>query len=121
MASPINLISIAEDMIAQSHGLKYLHHLPENTGMLFKFQSPRILSFWMQDTYIPLDIAFIDHEGTIVKTERMVPLSLRSVTSGRPCVMALEVPAGTFEGIGGGAVGKKITVDRENKRVTIND
>lgn len=120
MPKSINLLSIAENSIDQAYGLKYIRHLPESCGMLFKFQSPRILSFWMESTYIPLDIAFIDHEGTIVKTERMVPLSTRSVTSGRPCVMALEVPAGTFDLLGG-EIGKKIVVDAEKKTVTIND
>ena len=120
MSDPIHLIGIADNSIDQAHGLKFIHALPEMTGMLFKFQSPKVLSFWMQDTYLPLDIAFIDHENNIVKTERMVPLSLRSVTSGRPCVMALEVPAGTLEKAGG-IVGKKVTVDWETKKVTFND
>ena len=118
MAKKIALISIADNIIDQSHGLKYVEHLADSTGMLFKYQSPKVLSFWMQDTWIPLDIAFIDNDNIIVKTERMVPLSLRSVTSGRPCVMALEVPAGTLEA---SHVGKKIVVDWENKQVTIND
>jgi len=119
MPKKINLISIADNSITQAHGLKYVSHMHENTGMLFKFQSPRVLSFWMQDTWIPLDIAFIDKDDLIVKTERMIPLSLRSVTSGRPCVMALEVPAGTFKEQD--VVGKKIKVDWENKQVTIDD
>jgi len=120
MPNPINLISVADNIIDQAHGLKHIYTLPEFTGMLFKYQSPKVLSFWMQDTYVPLDIAFIDHHNMIVKTERMVPLSLRSVTSGRPCVMALEVPAGTLEKAGG-CVGKKVTVDYENNRVTFDD
>lgn len=120
MPNPINLISVADNAIDQAHGLKHIHTLPEMTGMLFKFQSPKVLSFWMQETYLPLDIAFIDHENTIVKTERMIPLSLRSVTSGRPCLMALEVPAGTLEKAGC-IVGKKISVDYENNRVTFDD
>jgi hypothetical protein len=112
----ISLISIAEDLIEQQAGLKYVKQLAAETGMLFKYQSPRILSFWMESTYIPLEIAFIDHQNTIVKTERMIPLSLRSVTSGRPCVMALEVPFGTFDA---DTVGKKVVIDVKNKRVEI--
>lgn len=118
MPKKINLISIADNSIDQANGLKFYRRLPENTGMLFKFQSPKVLSFWMQDTFIPLDIAFIDNSNIIVKTERMIPLSLRSVTSGRPCVMALEVPAGTLFA---DVVGKKICIDTENKQVTIDD
>ena len=120
MPKTINLISIAENAIEQERGLKHVHYLPSDVGMLFKFQSPKILSFWMSETPLCLEIGFIDHEGTIVKTERMIPLSTRSVTSGRPCVMDLEVPAGTFENMGG-VVGRKIVVDAENKTVTIND
>jgi uncharacterized membrane protein (UPF0127 family) len=116
----IKLISIADNDISRSQGLKYMRRLEANHGMLFKFQSPRILSFWMQDTYIPLDIAFIDSEGLIVKTERMVPLSLRSVSSGSPCVMALEVPAGTLEKLGA-TVGRKVKIDIDNKLVTLDD
>lgn len=120
MAKTINLISVADNAIDQAHGLKHIYQLPEMTGMLFKFQTPKVLSFWMQDTYLPLDIAFIDHQNLVVKTERMVPLSLRSVTSGRPCVMALEVPAGTLEKAGG-CVGKKIAIDFENNQVSFDD
>jgi hypothetical protein len=86
--------------------------------MLFKFQNSRVLSFWGKNTYVSLDIAFIDKDDIIVKTERMIPLSLRSITSGSPCVMALEVPGGTFSKT---VVGKKIVVDWKNKQVTIDD
>lgn len=113
----IRLLAIAETPHDQAMGLKHIRELAEDSGMLFKFQHPRVLSFWMAETYLPLDIAFIDGDGMIVKTERMVPLSLRSVTSGRPCVMALEVPAGTLEKIGA-TVGKKVIVDVKGNRVT---
>ena len=112
----IKLMAIAENEIEQSHGLKFVTHLPVGEGMLFKFQSPRVLSFWMEQTYIPLDIAFIDHNNLVVKTDRMVPLSLRSVSSGRPCVMALEVAAGMLEKFGG-KIGSKAIIDMEKKTV----
>jgi len=51
----------------------------------------------MRDTIVPLDIAFIDHENMIVKTERMVPFSLRSVSSGRHASWPWKFPAGTFD------------------------
>jgi hypothetical protein len=117
MSEPIKLFAIAETSMELETGLKYVRHLPEMTGMLFKFQSPKVLSFWMAETYLPLDIAFVDHEGMVVKTERMIPLSLRSVTSGRPCVMAIEAMPGTFARAGC-EVGRKIKVDVENKAVT---
>ena len=113
----IKLLAIAENEIDQAYGLKYVRAMDENTGMLFKFQSPKVLNFWMSEVYIPLEIAFIDNKNEIVKTERMIPMSLRTVSSGRPCTMALEVPAGTLEKIGCG-VGKKVLVDSENKTLS---
>jgi uncharacterized membrane protein (UPF0127 family) len=119
-AGRIKLLSVAENSVDQAYGLKYVRELADDSGMLFKFQSPKILSFWNQDVYIPLDIAFIDMEDRIVKTERMIPLSLRSVTSGRPCIMALEVAAGSLEKAGA-SVGKKVRINWEDKSVTFDD
>jgi len=98
----------------------FVRQLPEMSGMLFKFDKPDILKFWMANTYIPLDIAFVNKEGVIVKTENLVPLSLRTVTSGSPCVMAIEVPFGSLEKAGG-AVGKKVKVDWETKSLEFHD
>ena len=112
----IRLMAVADNDLDRAHGLKFVKHLPDGEGMLFKFQSPRVLSFWSVDTYIPLDIAFIDKDGFVVKSERMVPLSTRPVGSGHPCVMALEVAAGTLEKFGG-KIGAKATIDLEKKTV----
>ena len=117
MPKQIKLLAIAENPVEQAHGLKYIAHMDAGMGMLFKFKAPQILNFWMAETWLPLQIAFIDKDNMIVKTEQMIPLSLRTVSSGRPCVMALEVPAGTF----GDVIGKKIVLDAENKQVIIND
>lgn len=118
-SKPIS-IEIADTPMARQFGLQFVKELPSMTGMLFKFQKPNVLNFWMQNTYIPLDIAFLDDAGIVVKTEQMVPLSLKSVVSDTPCVMALEVPAGTLSNIGVGK-GSKITVDWENKQVIFDD
>lgn len=96
----IKLIAVADTPESQEQGLQFAKGLPSNSGVLFKFQNPRVLSFWMKNTYIPLDIAFIDHRHKVASIERLVPLSLRSVSSGRPCLMALEVSAGTLRRLG---------------------
>jgi hypothetical protein len=113
----ISLLDIADTPEKQAWGLQFVRHVPENTGMLFRFNYPHVLSFWMLNTYVGLDIAFIDKDNVIVKTERMIPLSTRSVTSGRPCMMALEVPGGTFKDV----VGKMVKIDLNSKLVTIDD
>lgn len=112
----IKLTSIAESFEDQSMGLMFVKSLPKETGMLFKYQSPKILSFWMQNTYIPLDIAFINEENKIEKIESMIPLSTRAVRSEKPCIMALEVLSGTLKS-SGIKVGDKITLDVKNKMV----
>lgn len=116
----IKLLSIAENPVDQEQGLKYFKSLPAETGMLFSFQRPRILSFWMKDTYVPLDIAFIDKNNKIANIQKMVPLSLRSVSSGTPCLMALEVPMGTLETMGV-TIGNKIEIDKENRKIIVHE
>ena len=66
-------------------------------GMLFVFSAPQILKFWMKNTVIPLDIAYIDSDGKIVKIYTMGPLDVTTdFSSGRPCLYALEVQGGVF-------------------------
>lgn len=66
-------------------------------GMLFIFPSERPLSFWMYNTIIPLDIAYIRGDGVIVRTYTMAPMETQPYPSGEPALYALEVSAGLFE------------------------
>lgn len=108
----IKLMDICDTPEKQELGMKFKTVMPKEEGLLFRWQSPRVLSFWMKDTYLPLDIAFVDSNNKIVKTEKMVPLSTRSVSSGSPCVMALEVLSGALEQHGI-SVGDEISFDKE--------
>lgn len=118
-AEKIKLISIADTPAAQEQGLQHVREMAANSGMLFKFKHPRVLSFWMKNTYVPLDIAFIDQEGLIVKTEQMIPMSLRAVSSGVPCALALEVPAGTLARLKA-VPGSKANINFEEGSVTFS-
>ena len=97
-------LEIASDPQSRANGLMFRDSLDRDSGMLFVFPEPRNVSFWMKNTYIPLDIAFIDENERIVKTARMEPLSEERVASGVPVLYALEVNAGFFRkhGIGEG-------------------
>lgn len=70
--------------------------LPDDRGMIFLNDSDRFLSFWMRNTIIPLDIAYIRSDGTIVKTYTMEPLNEMGYPSIEPARFALEVNAGQF-------------------------
>jgi uncharacterized protein len=83
-----------EDMATGLMGRK---HLPRNAGMLFDFGQDKPLSFWMANTYIPLQIAFISSAGVVKQIERMVPMSTRSIRSSGECRYALEVNDGWFD------------------------
>ncbi|MBP7934673.1 MAG: DUF192 domain-containing protein [Phycisphaerae bacterium] len=69
-------------------------------GMLFVFDEDLPRSFWMRNTIIPLDIAYIREDGTIVKTHTMAPLETRLYPSVEPARFALEVRAGRLAELG---------------------
>ena len=82
-------------------GLMYRRELAPDAGMLFDFTPSRLVSMWMKNTYIPLDILFIDETGKIVNiVDNTRPHSLKSIRSAGPVLAALELNAGTAEKLG---------------------
>jgi uncharacterized membrane protein (UPF0127 family) len=98
------LAEIASSDEQRRRGLMGRKSLADGEGMLFVFETDRILSFWMKDTLIPLSIAFIAYDGRILEIHDMEIKSLRPVQSARSARYALEVPQGWFSraGIGPG-------------------
>lgn len=74
----------------------FRQELAENDGMLFVFSEPTTICMWMQDTYIPLSVAFIDQDGVIVNIEDMEPLTTDLKCSQRLGRYALEMNQGWF-------------------------
>ena len=89
----------------RSTGLMYRFSLAPDSGLLFVFDAPRPLSFWMRNTYVALSIAFIDAHGTILNIEDMAPRDERSTWSTGAALYALEMRKGWFaqKGIRAGA------------------
>jgi uncharacterized protein len=89
----------------REQGLMGRTELPEGTGMIFVFDDQATRSFWMRNTVIPLDIAFLDQRQVVVDIQQMEPLDEEFTQSRAPAMFALEVPQGWFaaQGIEPGA------------------
>lgn len=77
-------------------GLMYRREMASNEGMLFVFDEPSQQCFWMRNTLLPLTIAFVADDGTIVNLADMQPLSEQSHCSTKPVRFALEMNQGWF-------------------------
>jgi hypothetical protein len=78
-------------------GLMGRKELKDGHGMLFTFETPYKLSFWMKNTFVPLDILFFDVNGKFVSAETMLPCEkdpCRFYESDGQAMFALEVPSG---------------------------
>jgi uncharacterized membrane protein (UPF0127 family) len=77
-------------------GLMYREKLGANDGMLFVFESPEYQSMWMKNTLIPLSVAFLGPDGTILNIEDMEPQTLDPHQSQGPALYAIETNKGWF-------------------------
>jgi uncharacterized membrane protein (UPF0127 family) len=94
-------VEIADTDAAREKGLMYRKSLPEGSGMLFDFHEEQEVGFWMQNTYIPLDMLFIRADGRILRiAENTEPLSTRVIRSGGPVRAVLEVIGGATRKFG---------------------
>jgi uncharacterized membrane protein (UPF0127 family) len=82
-------------------GLQGRRSLAAGAGMLFRFDPPEAVAMWMKNTYVPLDMLFIDRAGRIVGiAEDTVPLSLELIRAPQPVTGVVEVNAGTVRRLG---------------------
>jgi uncharacterized membrane protein (UPF0127 family) len=86
---------VADTPPRQSQGLMFVRDLAPDAGMLFQSQVPRVMSMWMKNTFIPLDMLFIDAKGRIVRiAAQTTPQSLETISSNEPVTMVLELRGG---------------------------
>ena len=94
-------VEVVDNDADRAKGLMYRRELPEGRGMLFDFHRDQEVSFWMQNTYIPLDMIFIRGDGRILRIEENTePLSTRMIPSRGPVRAVLEVIGGTSRKLG---------------------
>jgi uncharacterized protein len=94
-------VEVARSEEEQARGLMFREQLPNDGGMIFPMNPPRIAGLWMKNTLIPLDMIFIRADGTIARiAAETVPHSLESVTSGEPVAAVLEIGGGRAAALG---------------------
>ena len=94
-------VEIADTDATREKGLMFRKSLPEAQGMLFDFHEEQPVGFWMQNTYIPLDMIFIRGDGSILRiAENTEPLSTRIIPSGGPVRAVRELSGGSARKFG---------------------
>ena len=92
---------LADTPRRQAQGLMYVRSLPALRGMLFVHPEPREITMWMKNTYIPLDMVFIDASGRVQQiVERTRPHSLEVIRSAAPALAVLEIGGGEARRLG---------------------
>jgi len=88
-------VEVADTPAKRRQGLKYRRSLAADRGMLFDFRQARRVAMWMADTYLPLDMIFIDARGCITRiVTETTPLSRQPIPSGGPIRAVLELAGG---------------------------
>jgi uncharacterized membrane protein (UPF0127 family) len=94
-------VELAETPAQMQQGLMFRPSLAPDAGMLFDFKEPTVATMWMRNTLIPLDMLFIDANGTIVNIRaRAVPESDAIISAAAPVRAVLELNGGTAERLG---------------------
>jgi uncharacterized membrane protein (UPF0127 family) len=89
-------VEVATTPEEQAKGLMFRRELPEGQGMLFDFTTEQPVAFWMENTFISLDLIFINADGRIRRiAENAEPMSKTTIPSGGPVRAVLEVIGGS--------------------------
>lgn len=86
--------------LSKQEGLKMVKEIPDNQGMLFIYTKEQELNFWMNQTYSPLSIAYLDKDFKVVHTAEMIPLDKTNISSIVPAQYALELSSGMMQKLG---------------------
>ena len=94
-------VEMARTPQQQAQGLMFRTEMGPDEGMLFHYDQPRVLSFWMKNTVLSLDLVFIDEQHRIINiAEKAVPYSEQRILSAAPGVAVLELNGGRARELG---------------------
>jgi len=99
---PVQLdVEVADTERKREHGLMFRRSLAANQGIIFLFVREQVITMWMKNTYIPLDMVFIGEDWRIVHIAREAePFSTDHIGSGYPVLRVLEIAGGQAEKLG---------------------
>jgi uncharacterized membrane protein (UPF0127 family) len=94
-------VEIADEPGERALGLMNRDQLPASAGMLFVYEAPQQVAFWMENTLIPLDMIFLDAAGRVVKVhQNAVPLDRTPIPGEGEVLAVLEINGGLARAIG---------------------
>ncbi len=101
-SQPLNFeIEVARTPAEQEFGLMYRRTLDDHAGMIFIEEPPRLMTMWMKNTLIPLDMLFVGGDGTILNiAPDAVPESEKIISSGVPVKAVIELAGGASVRLG---------------------
>ncbi len=95
--SKVTQLKIAGTDLEKSRGLMGVEKLPTDTGMVFMYEADQVMRFWMKDTPLDLDIAFVQADGVIAEIRTMKAEDLTEVASQSSHIrFCIEMPAGWY-------------------------
>jgi uncharacterized membrane protein (UPF0127 family) len=93
-------VEVARTPAEQQAGLMFRKSLGGDQGMIFPYDPPQDVAFWMKNTLIPLDMLFIRGDGTIARITTAKALDETPVPGGEPVAAVLELRAGRAAELG---------------------
>ncbi len=98
LSAGMHLVQAEVAQTSEQRGIGLMHRpkMGANEGMLFVFEAESAQCFWMKNTLLPLSIAFLDGDGSVVNIEDMAPQTLNGHCSKKPVRFALEMNQGWF-------------------------
>ena len=94
-------VDVADDAAERAQGLMFVEQMPTMQGMLFVYERPQRVSFWMRNTLIPLDMVFVGPDGVVDSIHSMAqPLDETPIFGGTDIQYVLEINGGMADRLG---------------------
>ncbi|MEP2784078.1 MAG: DUF192 domain-containing protein [Pseudoruegeria sp.] len=94
-------VEVADTGSERAQGLMFRESMSVSSGMLFVYERPQSVAFWMKNTLIPLDMIFMDSNGTVTAIhENAIPGDLTPIPGGDGVLLVLEINGGLIRDMG---------------------